>query len=246
MSESSHDIVSLLYSMKGMIETHLVRAEEGGFFRSEERLRHAEEVLKRSYSKADSVIQITKRLKTIAEPDSACGLLRVKTSVRFVWKKILRELREEFPGLGIEYVERIPEKFPVVLCNRSHFREILRQIARNGVQAMTGELTLERYSPKLIIRAEEALSRQENPCAIITLADTGPGISVDNLGNIFHPFFTSKPDGQGNGLGLYLVNRLVAKNQGQIKVSSYPGFGTTVTLEFPVFSRTSVFRQKGF
>jgi len=105
MSESGHDIVSLLYSVKGMIETHLARVEEGGFFRETERLWHAEEVLKRSYSKADSAIQITKRLRAVAEPENACRVFRVKTSVKSSWRKIARDLREKFPDSEIELKE---------------------------------------------------------------------------------------------------------------------------------------------
>lgn len=243
MSESGHDIVSLLYSVKGMIETHLARVEEGGFFRETERLWHAEEVLKRSYSKADSAIQITKRLRAVAEPENACRVFRVKTSVKSSWRKIARDLREKFPDSEIEFIERIPEKFPIVLCDRSHFHEILFQIAQNGVQAMS-EKAKAGHCQKLVIRAEESLTQQEAPCAIITLADTGSGIPVERMGNIFQPFFTSKPYEQGNGLGLYLVSRLVVKNRGKIKVASYPGFGTTFTLEFPVLTREMTARPK--
>ena len=72
---------------------------------------------------------------------------------------------------------------------------------------------------------------------MITLSDTGPGIPKDQLPYIFHPFFTTKAEGQGNGLGLYLTKELVRKNGGRITVSSFEGSGTTFTLEFPLAPR---------
>ena len=72
---------------------------------------------------------------------------------------------------------------------------------------------------------------------MITLSDTGPGILQEHLRRLYHPFFTTKPEGIGDGLGLYLARELVLKNKGRITASSFEGSGTTFTLEFPV-SRT--------
>ena len=65
---------------------------------------------------------------------------------------------------------------------------------------------------------------------IITIQDTGPGISKNQLNHIFEPFYTTKSS--GTGLGLYVVKQLVEKNGGKIKVSSKEGFGATFSLIF--------------
>ncbi len=75
---------------------------------------------------------------------------------------------------------------------------------------------------------------KEEPSAVITVSDTGPGIPEECLAKLFSPFYTTKPEGVGNGLGLYLTRELVLKNKGQIKVSSFPLMGTSFTLEFGV------------
>jgi len=67
---------------------------------------------------------------------------------------------------------------------------------------------------------------------VLAVADTGSGISPENLKNIFEPFFTSKV-GVGTGLGLWVSKELVERNTGNIHVRSRPGQGTVFRLSFP-------------
>jgi signal transduction histidine kinase len=61
--------------------------------------------------------------------------------------------------------------------------------------------------------------------------DTGSGIPAERLGQIFEPLYTTKPG--GTGLGLYIVQEIVAAHDGQITVESVAGQGTTFTLTLP-------------
>lgn len=70
----------------------------------------------------------------------------------------------------------------------------------------------------------------------ISITDTGCGIPAENLQKIFDPFFTTKAEGKGTGLGLYNVRTIVRKYEGELKVESVVGKGTTVQLMFPSFS----------
>ena len=72
----------------------------------------------------------------------------------------------------------------------------------------------------------------------ITIADTGRGMSPDELQSAFSDFFTTKPN--GTGLGLSIVRRLVRDVHGAIRVDTAPGTGTRVTLTFPRPATTSV------
>ncbi len=65
------------------------------------------------------------------------------------------------------------------------------------------------------------------------VADTGQGISKDDLPKIFHPFFTTKEAGQGTGLGLTVVHGIIQEHGGSITVESEPGQGTTFTVTLP-------------
>ena len=69
----------------------------------------------------------------------------------------------------------------------------------------------------------EVFARREDQHAVVRIIDNGPGIPAQDLARIFDPFFTTKPMGQGTGLGLDIVRRLVRHNDGAIDVESKKG-----------------------
>jgi signal transduction histidine kinase len=91
----------------------------------------------------------------------------------------------------------------------------------NALQAMN-------YEGKLSV----GLSAQDNQ-AIISVADTGTGIAPEIKGRIFEPFFTTRTSGEGSGMGLAIVKRIVEQHQGRIEVQTEVGVGTTVTVMLP-------------
>jgi signal transduction histidine kinase len=66
------------------------------------------------------------------------------------------------------------------------------------------------------------------------VSDNGTGIAQDKLGVVFDPFYTTKPPGEGTGLGLNIVYRIAAKYRGNVTVESVLGEGTTFSLRLPV------------
>jgi hypothetical protein len=69
--------------------------------------------------------------------------------------------------------------------------------------------------------------------ALIQVSDTGSGINEEALERLFQPFFTTKPKGQGTGLGLWTVYRILRQLGGGISVDSTPGKGTRFELLLP-------------
>jgi signal transduction histidine kinase len=69
----------------------------------------------------------------------------------------------------------------------------------------------------------EVLAERERDCAVVRIVDNGPGIPAEVRARMFDPFFTTKPMGQGTGLGLDIVRRLVLHNDGEIAVETEPG-----------------------
>jgi two-component system NtrC family sensor kinase len=68
----------------------------------------------------------------------------------------------------------------------------------------------------------------------VAITDTGIGISPENLDRIFHPFFTTKSTVKGTGLGLSVCHGIVQNHNGEIRVESRPGDGSTFTVLLPV------------
>jgi two-component system C4-dicarboxylate transport sensor histidine kinase DctB len=130
----------------------------------------------------------------------------------------------ELSGAGIEVIRRY-EPAPPVRASATQLEEAFIQLIQNARSAMLGhrggKVTLE-------------IKAIENKLVRVTVADTGAGISAENLPRIFDPFFTTKAsDRSGSGLGLSFVHRIIEDNGGTIQVESTPGAGTKFVLTFP-------------
>ena len=93
----------------------------------------------------------------------------------------------------------------------SDLNQIWTNIIDNAIDAMNGKGTL------------RLRTYTEDNCAVVEIVDNGPGIPEDIQARIFEPFFTTKKVGEGTGLGLDTVQRIVKKHKGSIQVESRPG-----------------------
>jgi signal transduction histidine kinase len=109
-------------------------------------------------------------------------------------------------------VERDYQRVPLLVNSfGSELNQVWTNIIDNAIDAMggKGELRIRTY--------------REDTCVVVEIGDNGPGISPGVQPHIFEPFFTTKGVGQGTGLGLDTVQRIVKKHRGNIQVSSKPG-----------------------
>jgi signal transduction histidine kinase len=102
--------------------------------------------------------------------------------------------------------------------------QVLLNLLLNAVQAIEGSGMV-----RVAVKAE---SETGGDGAVITVTDTGRGISPEHLQNIFRPFFTTK--GNGTGLGLSLARRIVEAHHGRIEVASSSARGTTFSVTLPL------------
>lgn len=93
----------------------------------------------------------------------------------------------------------------------SELNQVWTNLIDNAIDAMSGkgELRVHTY--------------RDNGCVVVEIGDNGPGISSEIRSHIFEPFFTTKGVGEGTGLGLDTVQRIVRKHKGNIQVNSQPG-----------------------
>jgi signal transduction histidine kinase len=109
-------------------------------------------------------------------------------------------------------VQRDYQKIPLLVNSfGSELNQIWTNIIDNAIDAMGGK-------GELRVR-----THREDDCVVVEIGDNGPGISPAVRPHIFEPFFTTKAVGQGTGLGLDTVQRIVRKHRGNIQVHSKPG-----------------------
>jgi PAS domain S-box-containing protein len=121
---------------------------------------------------------------------------------------------------NVEVSWDVPDNEPAVYVDEGQISIVFRNLVENAFQAMPegGKLKLEVVS--------------EKDRVLLRVADSGIGISEENMKKIFEPLYTTKP--RGIGLGLAISKNLVEANGGQIKVESSEGSGTTFTVALPV------------
>ena len=112
---------------------------------------------------------------------------------------------------GISVTRDYAPNLPKVMASGSELNQVWTNLIDNAADAMNG-------NGKLAIRIA-----RENDFVLVEIADNGPGIPPELKSRIFDPFFTTKGVGEGTGLGLDVVNRIVRNVHGQINVTSVPG-----------------------
>jgi signal transduction histidine kinase len=120
----------------------------------------------------------------------------------------------------VKLIKDTDHSLPELLCYPGDLNQVWTNIIDNAIQAMDGHGTLTLRT----MRENEEMIRVE-------ICDDGPGIPKDIIENIFNPFFTTKPFGEGTGLGLDLARRIVVeKHHGDLRVQSEPGHTKFIVL----------------
>ena len=109
-----------------------------------------------------------------------------------------------------------------VMADEVRLKQVLLNLLTNAAQAMEGFGRI------------QVKSWSENGQVLISVQDNGCGMPREVLERIFDPFYTTKPVGQGTGLGLALTKSLIELHRGQMTIDSEPGRGTTVWFDLPV------------
>jgi signal transduction histidine kinase len=143
--------------------------------------------------------------------------------LRAVADRAADDLRGDARALGGDVV--VSGEFATIEGDDVLLRQAFSNLLRNGIEACTAAKVVP------TIRVDAHVDRESSTCTLL-VSDNGPGFAEQARERVFHPFFTTKP--QGTGLGLALVQKIVVTHNGRVSAGSGPGGRITVTL--PVLS----------
>ena len=131
---------------------------------------------------------------------------------------------------GVEVEARFADDLPAAPCDQSQVQQVVLNLLLNAAEATHSKAE----------RRVAVSTRADGGYVRLIVADNGEGIAPENLTKIFHPFFTTKPEGKGVGLGLAVSYGIVEAHGGDIEVTSRVGEGATFTVSLPLEPRPGV------
>jgi PAS domain S-box-containing protein len=159
---------------------------------------------------------------------------RENISIKQLVDELTLVIRASFPK-NIEVSTNIPGDLPALFANFTQFHQVLLNLAVNARDAMPmgGRLSIEAKIVRLDSPTKGNLCLLEQGDHLwISVSDTGAGMTPDVLDHIFEPFYSTKKT--GTGFGLSNVAGIIKEYQGDVRVSSIPGQGTTFELYLPL------------
>jgi signal transduction histidine kinase/CheY-like chemotaxis protein len=218
----AHDLNNMLTPVLGYVELTKDRMPEGSIDRTH--LEWALDAAERAATLTRQLLALGRKQVLEVRP------LDLGESIRKL-APLIRRLLPENVTLDLQ----IEEHLPWVDADAGQLEQIWMNLAANARDAMPegGKLTYSVSRDQLEGHGEDA----NRHGVLVSIRDTGSGISPEQVPHIFEPFFTTKPRGQGTGLGLSIVRGIIEQHGGQIAVDTQLERGTTFRLHFPVSER---------
>ena len=145
----------------------------------------------------------------------------------------LAEMLTHTLGPGVTVRTEVAPGTPALLADKAQLETVLVNLAVNARDAMPDGGTLTISASGDVISRPEIGGPRDGDYVRVTVADTGSGMDGATLARAGEPFFTTKPPGQGTGLGLAMARGFSEQSGGGFSISSKPGRGTTVTSWLP-------------
>jgi signal transduction histidine kinase len=219
----AHHVNNALCIIEGSLE---YLRESGGAERSgEQRLMAA------ALDRCEKTAQMIRQLLWFSEQSAKSS---EETSIPELLTEALEDASASFPA-EIDAVTSLADKNLIAPVDPRQVRRVFTSVLENAVQAMPegGVLTLS------CGRTFEEVPEQFNPrgkpgwYVVATIKDSGHGISPQDMPHLYEPFFTTRAEEGGLGLGLSLVYGVMQSHGGWVGIESTPGKGTSVSLYFP-------------
>ena len=145
---------------------------------------------------------------------------QIAADLNDILNEVMSLIRKNIEQSGIRIEAELTAGLPRVTVSPDGIKQVFLNIALNAIQAMEQGGTL------------RITSTAGDKTIVISMTDTGPGISEEDLKHIFDPFFTTKKE--GTGMGLAISDRIIREHGGHIQVETAPDKGTTMSIILPL------------
>jgi len=145
-------------------------------------------------------------------------------NINYIVHQVLSMVENQLRLKNIVCVREFTEGLPKILADRHQLEQVFLNMVLNSEHAMEEGGT---------ITVSTSLAT-DGSAVVIRFADVGKGIPPEHIEQIFEPFFSTKEEGQGTGLGLSMCYGIITSHEGTISVDSEVGKGTTFTIRLPV------------
>jgi signal transduction histidine kinase/DNA-binding response OmpR family regulator len=220
----AHDFNNLLAGISGSLQMLEARIAQGRLDAVPRYIDAAQGAAKRATALTQRLLAFSRRQTLDPKPTN---LNRLITDM----EDLVR--RTSGPTIAVEVVGAAG-LWPIRI-DQNQLENALLNLCINARDAMPdgGRLTIETANKWLDEHAARARDLPPGQYVSLNVTDTGIGMAKETIERIFEPFFTTKPLGKGTGLGLSMIYGFVRQSNGQVRVYSEPGHGTTMCLYFP-------------
>lgn len=230
----AHDFNNILSSILGYTELALLDIDEDSGLN---------EKLQEVYKAGSRARELVGQILTFArQTENEVKSIEVDSIV----KEVLQFIRSSIPRT-IE-IKQDTRSDAVITANATQLHQIMMNLCTNAAQAMENMDGILAVTTQNIIVNDadtiDGLELKEGPYVEIVISDTGTGIAPEMLETIFEPYFTTKPPGEGTGMGLAVVHGIVENYGGKIKVDSETGKGTAFKVYLPRIQKERLNRPR--
>ncbi|MFH5926483.1 hybrid sensor histidine kinase/response regulator [Roseomonas xinghualingensis] len=220
----AHDFNNLLTGITGSLELMKARVAQGRIGDLDRYVSAAQGAASRAAALTHRLLAFARRQTLDPRPTDANRLIGG-----------MEELIRRTTGPEIIVDTVLAEGLWLTLCDPNQLENALLNLCINARDAMPGggRLRIETSNVMLDDRGGSAGEIQAGPYVVVTIADTGVGMSQEVIDRAFDPFFTTKPLGRGTGLGLSMVYGFARQSGGQVKIDSEVGVGTAMRIYLP-------------
>jgi PAS domain S-box-containing protein len=220
----AHDFNNLLTGISGSLEILQTRLARGQFTDVDRFISAAQGASKRAAALTHRLLAFSRRQTLDPKPTNANRLIAG-----------MEDLVRRTVGPSIEVETVLAEDLWITLCDASQLENSVLNLCINARDAMPdgGKLTIETANTSLDRRTAREQDMAAGQYVTVCVTDTGSGMAPDVIERAFDPFYTTKPMGQGTGLGLSMTYGFAKQSGGQVRIYSEVDKGTTMRIFLP-------------